>query len=230
LLDPDSAAAHRRVGQLLLEAGSGPEGEQELRRAIELEPKASWAYIELAEWLQRQKRQPEARVVLDRGLVAHPGTFDLTLARAQLELADGRPVAARTIIQGYHPLEEGPDARLRLVAFQGDIFATEGRPVQALQAYRTAAALAPGAGFEFRCAELLEGLSDFQAAADTLRRLSPGDPETRALVARRIEADEKRAEDLRQSRQNPSIDPSVDPPKSVDEAPEIGGERTRESQ
>jgi tetratricopeptide (TPR) repeat protein len=230
VVDPESAAGHRRIGTLLLDAGVGPEGEAELRRAIAIEPSAPWAYLKLSEWLQQQKRQPQARELLERGLAARPASFELVLARARLELAEGRASSARAVVQGFHPIDESSETRVRLMAFQGEIFQTEGRSAQALQAYRAAAVLAPGAGFEFLTAGLLEGLSDFQAAADTLRHVAPSDPASQAHLTKRIEEDERRAEELRRSRAKSSGDLALDPLKAIDESPEVGGERARESE
>lgn len=87
---PNNANAHLLRGQLHGMNGDRASAAAEFRKAIELDPRLSAGYQNLAALHVREKRYDEALEVVDAGLKALPDDFGLTLTRASLLELTGR--------------------------------------------------------------------------------------------------------------------------------------------
>jgi len=81
--DPRSAAFALNIGIACIRAGRAKDAEQQLKRAIDLDPSLMQAYAELAVLYDRQQRTAEAKETLQRFLRWNPQSIQFRLALKQ---------------------------------------------------------------------------------------------------------------------------------------------------
>ena len=82
-LRPQSAACAMSLGLALKQAGNSQEAEQQLRRAIDLDPSLMEAYAQLALLYDGEKRTKDAADTIDRFLKWNPWNIQFRLARVR---------------------------------------------------------------------------------------------------------------------------------------------------
>ena len=117
--NPGSARLVTDLGYAYAKEGQSKEAEQNYRRAIELDPKRYYAYVNLADLIiaapDRFERAGEVLQLLDRGLASIPAKArTLVILRiADLERAAGRTAQARARLLALPPLNADQRRRVR---------------------------------------------------------------------------------------------------------------------
>jgi Flp pilus assembly protein TadD len=200
LIAPNSAQAHRARGAALRAKGRLEDAERELRRSVELGSQGPPEVAELAAVLLAKGDTAAARTVLERGLLAQPGQFQLSLALAQLEIGAGRPEAAALALRQARV--QGADERAKVLELSGDVEDALGHGNRAFALYDQAAALAPGSAAPWKAVSQLEKLARFEEAQVYLGRLKTNaGAELTAQLEARIALDAERARALKLSRE-----------------------------
>ncbi len=106
-LNPNVAAAHFGLAQLLLTQDRPDEGFVHLRRARELDPMSPFFNTLEASYLFASGRRDEARVRLQRAFDIAPDFFMAHRSEATMDVAEGRPEAAIASLRRAAAQDEG---------------------------------------------------------------------------------------------------------------------------
>ena len=186
---PNNAAALHLLGLVRARGGDRKQGEQFLRRSVELEPTDSRLRLNLATFLRRAGRLEEAERVYRRVLQLAPGErgarHGLVLTLDELGRGRDAELQCRTLIDADRANPDGWSAL-------GFVLANQNRLVEAEGAYRQALALNPGnAALYRRLGSLLAQLERAEEALGALTR-------ARALGVRGFELEFARGRALSQ--------------------------------
>ena len=87
---PQRALGYQLQGDVLLAESHMPQAEAAYRKAVEVEPSASTAYLNLANFLSSQKRNDEVQAVFEQGLKVNPKDGTLQNAEADFLTKTGQ--------------------------------------------------------------------------------------------------------------------------------------------
>lgn len=148
--------------ELPLAAAAAEEAE---RRAPEaLEPRVMRANV-----LQAGGRAEEALEALNELRSRFPGEVQLGFTLARHQLAAGKPRRARETLQQLSPFVSDFPMRSQLMVLEASCYAKEGLFARALDAYASAARLAPNANHYFAMARIHESQRRFDSALRSLQ-------------------------------------------------------------
>lgn len=202
LLKPDSGRAHFDLGTLLLgrpEKSTQQAGVEELRQAINLEPRNASYYEALGQWLLEKHSLSAAMELLQRGIERAPPTAELylMLAVAKIELQGSpgaRPLIAKALALYPH---DGPALHLL-----GKCYYLTGNYSQAGKYFEAATRVSPDDGFFFYDAAIaLERANRVREAipyAETSVRLDPGEANYHYVLGKLYMQTGRRTESIRE--------------------------------
>lgn len=132
-LDPDYAAAQRKLALFLMRVGDFDEASSLLARAVELNPASAEALWARGEWLRRRDRLDEALRTLEAALALDPHSARIHAALAETLIATGRTdEGVDHYFQAINLFEDPGPALIRLA----DLLTTAGRYEEAIECYR----------------------------------------------------------------------------------------------
>jgi TolB-like protein/Tfp pilus assembly protein PilF len=175
-LDPRNAEAHHQFGSALRTMGNDAESEQQLRRALALEPGRPISLQLLAEVQAAQRRFADAKRSLDTAVATDSSYFYALAARARIEAATGDLARARADAEAATRMSAGTDslwgpAALAIVeARQGDTAAARAH-VDVLRRAFAGARLSPQVGSSV--AAILAALGEREQALNVLEAVRP---------------------------------------------------------
>ena len=175
-----------RKGVALLREGRPSESEENFGKALELSPAHEAARQAYAALLIDRRAYPQARTLLEQGLVENPGhpLFSLVLARLRVE--QGALARALEVLDASRG---GGTEYAEIQALRGTVLHRLARHPAAADAYRSALQLAPGDGASWVGLALsLEAMQNYSEAAEAfLRAAATGtlSPEMKANAERR---------------------------------------------
>ncbi len=136
-VDPENAAAHRQLANLLLANGHQHLAAEHLQAAVEEDPNEPQCHIELAGLLMEQGRLQEAGPALASALELDPQCAEALLLQGKLQLQQGqRGKALETLHRVLACDPDNIEARLQIAGIQLD----DARPRQAAPLLRSVAA------------------------------------------------------------------------------------------
>ena len=140
--------------------------------ALPLESTAQPELIVLrARTLTAVGRGAEAITQLDALARKSPQDVDLAMTLADLLAKEGRPAAARAVLDRVRPFVTGPRARSALFQTEATLWMQEERWGRALDSLQTAARIEPGVPhLHYRLAECLERMGSLHSALDEVRK------------------------------------------------------------
>lgn len=182
---PDDAQAQRLWGQALEENRRYPEAETALERAVALAPASPAAHLALADLLESQSLPAQASLEYIACLKIRRGQPPALLGLGRATLASNLPLASADVFaEAAHVAPQSAEAWAGLG--EADVAARQNYD-QALDAFRTAARLAPGrTDFLPDYAAALRQQGRMADAEALLRRrvaAAPGDGRSRYLLA-----------------------------------------------
>ena len=192
-LAPSDPAVRSGRARLLLTLGDAAGAATEAQASLELEPGNPVSASILAEAEEQLGHGDLARGALEAALKHHPGDYQLTLALVRLELRQNKAADALERLKLLGPAS-GSAQRAEVFVLSAQVYLALGQTLRAEDAYRNAAQLQPGGGYEIALASVLESEGRFDEAARMLRELEVRmDPAQRGQVTKRIEDNQRKA-------------------------------------
>jgi arylsulfatase A-like enzyme/Tfp pilus assembly protein PilF len=139
--NPASDFLHLHLADVLVELGRTAEARSEYQVALQLNPRLAQASMALAELAMKQGGSPDERKILVAAVDAGTESAAVFTRLAQLDQAKGDLEAADRSLR--RSLELAPGWAVSWLVW-GDLAERQGRPSDALERYRRAAAIAPG--------------------------------------------------------------------------------------
>ncbi|PTL76366.1 O-antigen ligase family protein [Vitiosangium sp. GDMCC 1.1324] len=202
---PELVQLWEREARLRLERGELEGAEAASEEVTRRAPDALSSYLLRADVLHAQGRNGEALEALEALRPRFPGNVELSFTLARLQVDAGLTRRARETLQQVSPFVSNLGQRAQLFMLEGSSFEKEGHRARALESWKSAVRIQPGAGMWFKVARLHESLYQFDAAARAVREgmaLQPVEQraEGEAWVARLEAAERQRVEARRRER------------------------------
>ena len=145
-LHPTDPFSHYELARIALDQGDYGEAGNQLRAAVDLKPDLAQAHAELGKLYRRLNQSAQAEASYRRALSYRPNYQDALYNLATLLQAEGRSEDAKECFEKVKALQESKDATRKATALnaEGIKYTGEGRPEEALAAFRKALQLDPG--------------------------------------------------------------------------------------
>jgi tetratricopeptide (TPR) repeat protein len=164
-LAPYTAAGYGVAGDALVELGRYPEAFEAIQRMVDLQP-GTGSYARASYAWELRGDTDRARDALEQALQVAPSAADAGFALYYLgELAWGAGDLATAADRYADGLASAPDY-LPLRAGQARVAAAQGRPAEAIAAYRAVLARLPQPGYAAELGDLLAATGDQAGAAE----------------------------------------------------------------
>jgi len=137
---PGSPVAETYLGVIAIQRNDLPAAREHFSQSLALQPGFAMAAIDLAQSYRLEKRTDDARAVFDRFLQQEPSNMTILMARAELEVADGKGDTALAFLERARSSDpHALQPRLELVA----AYIQRNDSARALEIGREVEAMAP---------------------------------------------------------------------------------------